>query len=452
MGKPQEEIVCGSLITFRRGQKCDALYLDEMDYMAEADFDTISTIAAERPDITVFASSTPTGARKKFYQCCTDKSLGYTEFHFPSTCNPNWCAEMEAEFRSQLSEQGYVHEIMAEFGTEEAGVFDKVALDEAMRHEYYTYNPLDYIQNERCKLQKYYPDQIIYDENNVAPFNPWRCIGVDFDKYQASSSILVLDYIPEIGKYKVFKRVELPRAEYSYDNALNTIIRMNAIYNPSWIYCDRGEGEYIIERLHIYGDEHPETGLHLKVKGWRFSNNVTVMDPVMKKMVDKPMKPFMVNQLSISIERRKLILSPFDETLHKQLVDYSVERIGKNGPVFSSVNEHFVDALGLAHLAFILEFPELSGVIKEIEQTSDVKQTSNTAQQKSLNKLFESIKNPYAVGVKNRNDDDDLPGDKPPNYTVYHGSGLSIPSRSMNKNWGSRNVFKNKHKNLRNMW
>lgn len=169
----------GSGASSVRGQRADALYLDEMDYMADNDFDTISTIAAERPDITVFMSSTPTGARKKFYECCTNKSLGYKEFHFPSSCNPNWGPEMEAEFRSSLSAQGYIHEIEAEFGDEEAGVFNKDDLDIAMRHEYYTYNPLDYIQEDKCKRDKVYPNMYVYSKENRAPFNMYRCMGVN---------------------------------------------------------------------------------------------------------------------------------------------------------------------------------------------------------------------------------------------------------------------------------
>ena len=39
------------------------------------------------------------------------------------------------------------------------------------------------------------------------------------------------------------KRVEVPRAEYSYDNAINLIVELNDIYMPSFIYCDRGAGE-----------------------------------------------------------------------------------------------------------------------------------------------------------------------------------------------------------------
>ena len=186
-------------------------------------------------------------------------------------------------------------------------------------------------------------------------------------KYGASSSLLVLEYDTRLDKFKVLKRYEMPKTEYSYDNAVNKIIELNAIYNPSWIYCDKGAGEYQLERLHIYGEEHPETGLKQKVVGWSFSNKVKVIDPATGEKNDKPMKPFMVSQLQIAFERENLILSPYDEVLYKQLIDYEVKKIGVNGnPVFTSENEHFVDALGLAYLAMTLEFKQLTGVMKDI--------------------------------------------------------------------------------------
>lgn len=62
-------------------------------------------------------------------------------------------------------------------------------------------------------------------------------------KYGAASSILILDYDVALNKFKVFKRVEVPRSEYTYDNAVNKIVELNEIYNPSFIYVDRGSGE-----------------------------------------------------------------------------------------------------------------------------------------------------------------------------------------------------------------
>ena len=44
-------------------------------------------------------------------------------------------------------------------------------------------------------------------------------------------------------QFMILKRFEMPRAEYSYDNAVNTVIALNDIYKPAWIYADRGSGK-----------------------------------------------------------------------------------------------------------------------------------------------------------------------------------------------------------------
>lgn len=124
--------------------------------------------------------------------------------------------------------------------------------------------------------------------------------------------------------------------------------------------------EYQLERLHIIGDENPTTGLKVKVKGWRFNQNLDIVDPITKITEKKPMKPFMVNQLAQAFERGRIILSPYDELIHRQLIDYRVEKISASGqPIYNSDNEHFVDALGLAYLAFVLEFSQLTKAIQK---------------------------------------------------------------------------------------
>ena len=62
-------------------------------------------------------------------------------------------------------------------------------------------------------------------------------------KYGTSSSIIILDYDVNYQKFRVIKRVELPRSEYSYDTAVNTIIELNKIYMPAFIYVDAGAGK-----------------------------------------------------------------------------------------------------------------------------------------------------------------------------------------------------------------
>lgn len=160
--------------------------------MADSDFDSIMAIAGEREDIRIIMSSTPTGRRGRFYQSCTDPNMGFSHHHHPSTHNPNWTSKMEAEFRAMLSEQGYVHEILAEFGTEEVGVFNKNKVDNAMRFKYYSYNPLDYYQEERAKLEREQngrePEMFLYDKYHKAPYNPLRTVGIDWDMKEIISN------------------------------------------------------------------------------------------------------------------------------------------------------------------------------------------------------------------------------------------------------------------------
>lgn len=44
--------------------------------MNDSDFDTVTALCAERDDIGMTCSSTPTGARSRFYQICTNPRLG----------------------------------------------------------------------------------------------------------------------------------------------------------------------------------------------------------------------------------------------------------------------------------------------------------------------------------------------------------------------------------------
>ena len=348
--------------------------------MNDADFDSVMIIAGERNDIRTIMSSTPTGRRAKFYEACVNKDLGFVEHFHPSMHNPNWCDQMEAEFRASLTASGYVHEVEAEFGVQDTGVFDKNSLDRARTFYNYAYNPLDYYQEQEIKHgHKQQPEMLLYDIYNTAPFNRFRTMGIDWDKYSSSSSIVILEYNVKMQQFMVLKRFEMPRAEYSYDNAVNTVIELNKIYNPAWIYADRGSGEYQIERLHIYGDEHPESGLKNKLKGWQFANKIESYDPITGEKELKPMKPFMVNQLQLAFERNNLILSPWDDTIYNQLINYEVEKITASGvPTFTSKDEHFIDALGLAYLAMVLEFKKLTGVIQDFETATKTEILANT--------------------------------------------------------------------------
>lgn len=421
-----------------RGQRADWIYIDEIDFMTEYCFEVIAAIAIERAEIGITVSSTPLGKRSHFYRMCTEPSMGYSQHYHPSTHNPNWGPKMEAELRAQLTEQGYIHEVLAEFGTQEAGVFPKDKLDLAITFDNYAYMPLTFDQNiaiERGEKQS--PRMYSYDKHSPAPYNPFRCMGVDWDKYGASSSIIILDYDVIKQKFKVIKRVEVARGDYSYDNAVNTIVELNDIYNPAFIYCDAGSGEYQIERLHIIGDERPSTGLKNKVKRWQFSSTIEIVDPITFDKVNEPVKQLMVNQLVLAFERDRIIMSPFDTVLHKQLTNYEVEKISANGkPVYTSKDEHFIDALGLAHLAFVLEFKELTQTIKDMEVSSKIAFSNRSIGKSGLNQMLNEIQGSYSSNGVQLKPSDDLRGDRP--TWVKVSQNYRSGSSSRGGSWGTR--------------
>jgi replicative DNA helicase len=126
----------GNKGTSIRGQNADDLYLDEVDYMGDEAIHSIMAIIATKEFGRFIISSTPTGRREFFYDACTNKYLGYHQFHYPSSASPEWVSIEDARrrnlplhesqeylFRNQCPEHVYQHEYDAEFGEEAQGVF-----------------------------------------------------------------------------------------------------------------------------------------------------------------------------------------------------------------------------------------------------------------------------------------------------------------------------------------
>ena len=54
----------------------------------------------------------------------------------------------------------------------------------------------------------------------------------------------------QFRKFRIVNRTEIPKSEYTYDNAINKIVELNEIYRPSWIYVDAGAGKQKILYFH----------------------------------------------------------------------------------------------------------------------------------------------------------------------------------------------------------
>lgn len=377
-----------------RGQRADLLILDECDYIGSNQITNILNIRNEAPErIRLIAASTPSGKHEEYYRWCMDASKkysvskkdiennefngfqveekkvgegnGWTEIYAPSNVNkellkinPDTQQTYLEDFRDELPEMRYQQEVMAEFGEEELGVYQKqyiqLATNEGERLHYH------YI----TKWAKDKRDAYLRKTNgqNI------RILGVDWDKYANATNMVCVEYDrfhqdvdgSPMPCFKVLFRVEIARGDFTYMNAMNKIIALNEQYDFDWIAIDRGYGETQLEMFHAYGLRNPESHLAEKVVGYQFSEKVEVIDPYTRKPDLKHMKPFMVNNSVNVFEKGKMILDPDDKYLIEELEEYRVKSISAAGlPVFTSENEHALDAMNLALLIFAQKYDKL---------------------------------------------------------------------------------------------
>lgn len=329
-----------------RGEGGDVIILDEADYLVEKDVDSIMGIRLQNPTkIKILAASTPTGRRAHFWRWCQPGS-GWHQFYYPSTVMPEWSPEIEEQFRNDLTHEGFIHEVLAEFGEETGAVFGKRFIDHAV--EVWKQGDFPYVLGP-------------YDTFDFPKRGP-RVLGTDWDKYHSGTNIIVLEYRLDLGVYAPIYREEIPMSEFTLDNAVRRIIVLNQALGLDLIVCDRGFGEYQVETLKRYGMEHPETGIVDKVIPVNFSQSVSVRDPWTQKKDKKPLKPFMVNQVQLAFERHKVVLPPseVDKQLIKQLSNYRVVNIGTTGqPIYNDEEEHIVDAFDMAIYGFVVRFSDI---------------------------------------------------------------------------------------------
>ena len=377
-----------------RGQRADVIILDECDYIGSNQVTNILNIRNEAPErIRLICASTPSGKHEEYYRWCIGASKkyypseddiknnkfsgyqieekeigegnGWTEIYAPSNVNkellkmnPDTLQTYLEDIRDELSEMRYVQEVMAEFGEEELGVYQKKYIQQAilegerLKFRYITKWP----EEERKAYLKRTQGQCI------------RILGVDWDKYAAATNMVCMEFDRFhqdaegriVPIFKMLFRVEIARSEFTYINAMNKIIELNDEYKFDWIAIDRGYGEVQLEMLHKYGEEHPETGLADKVVGYQFSQKIEVTDPYTRKKDQKHMKPFMVNNSVNLFEKGKIVLDPKDKSMIQQLEEYRVKSISSSGlPQYTDENEHAIDGMNLALLIFEQKYGSL---------------------------------------------------------------------------------------------
>lgn len=379
-----------------RGQRADVIIFDEIDYIGSSQITNALNIRNEAPErIKVIAASTPCGKHEEFYKWCVnssksykpypddiknfefngynvtnsmvergDRGNGWCEIYAPSVVNkellkinPDTEQTYLQDLQDEFSELRYAQEVMAEFGEEELGVYQKKylrqALQEGIRTKHKYFNDMTAAEIKDYRLH--------HMENIFM-------LGVDWDRIQAGTTLVgvMLDkgFVNADGiiepKFRVIFREEIPKSQFTFTEAVDRIIQLNDIYDFNWISIDKGYGDTQLEMLHKYGMANPETGLAEKVVGYQFGEKIEVRDPFTFKKDKKPFKPFMVNNSVITFEKGKIVFDPNDKQLLEQFEAYKVVRVSTTGqPIYTDENEHIVDALNLCLVIFQQKYGSL---------------------------------------------------------------------------------------------
>lgn len=260
-----------------RGQAADLIVLDEVDYIGSSQLTNILNIRNEAPErIRLICASTPCGKHEEFYKWCTessksykpnpkdidnfefngyeittsietrdDKGNGWTEIYAPSIVNKellkfNPITEQTylQDIKDELSELRYDQEVMAEFGDEQMGVYQKKFIHAAIKSGLDAHHKYIDIDDEEAVRELL--------RNRTGPI----VLGVDWDKVQAGTTFVCMQldklFINTEGqmepKFKILFRTEIPRTQFTYTNAVNRIIELNDIFDFDWIAVDRGYG------------------------------------------------------------------------------------------------------------------------------------------------------------------------------------------------------------------
>jgi len=323
-----------------RGQDADEIIIDEIDYLPEEDIDAIVAILASNKETLITVSSTPTGRKTKYWGFCTYKDQMWKEFKYTSMVSPEWTEETEEILRGMYSDAAWQHEIMAEFGDFEEGVFPTGKLESSLAN----YSYANCRRDSRCTY----------------------ALGIDWNGYPIGIHMVVVEYDPLTAKFRTVAKKISNDKEFTQHSGIQDIISMYKTWMPKWVWADAGAGNMQIESLKKVAKEHPDLKMSKKVRGLHMHGNEIVKDPITKQDVKKQIKALMVDLCVRRVEIGSCEF-PMPENDEDQLVDqlrnYKIDRITPTGtPVFSQGVDHTAIAWMCAMYAILINCTDIKKV------------------------------------------------------------------------------------------
>jgi len=195
-------------------------------------------------------------------------------------------------------------------------------------------------------------------------------MGVDWnEKHGAEIVILGQDRIN--GRLTLVEALLVPKAEFTQLAGVQKVIDLNKKWKPDYIYSDNGNGSTNNELLaktasdiRRYGGDRDTARIVDILRAYDSGASIVVKDPVFNEEKKVPAKPFMVNASIRMFEQGIISISSSDKILEAQLRNYIIVRYSPTKtPVYGlenpKVEDHRLDALNLAIVAFHLNFNKL---------------------------------------------------------------------------------------------
>jgi len=334
-GSVVKALPIGKTGTTVRSKSADIIIVDEADYVDERTWSAFLPILNDTPNTRMMLASTPSGRKSRFYLFA--HSPTYKEWHYPSTILPHWNDQMEAEMRAELTNVGYQHEVLAEWGDSELL---------AVQNKYIEQSKADYIYEIKLNPGWVYS------------------MGVDWNSHRNGTRIIITGHDVAHQRWKIVYKEIIDSKEWTQTKSIEKILELIELYQISYVFLDDGYGATNLEVIRKYADmANPDSRIY-KIKDYikaiNFSSMLEVKDPITNKKVLKPAKPFMVENMVRFFEKNIINISKYDEDLVRQLENYGVIGFRKdNGiPIYGTfdndIGDHDVDALMLSLLPFTL--------------------------------------------------------------------------------------------------
>jgi hypothetical protein len=302
---------------------------------------------------------------------CTNPQYHFEEFHFPSFENPNYTPELDASFRVQLTAAGYEHEILADWGITEYGVFNWTHFERVFSYKYQEgetknkiYVPGEYecIKLSATDLGKIGLPNLIRFLRAKMPPRKDNCtyyFGADLGYKNDPSEMVIFEQFN--GVMKLILRINLQNVTYEIQGDM--IAFLDRTYMFDALGMDEGGNGLSLKQMLQTANVFDKTGYN-KYAQHRFDMRLHAINFGQKMILGKqfgkdqsvPAKQWMTDLIVKQAEDKLLYLPnlDYDKEVENQFRNHTYS-LSSNGTVIYSKSDiypdHIVDAIRTAFYA-----------------------------------------------------------------------------------------------------